>query len=135
VAAERDLIRPTEPSLADLASLAGKDFKDLVEAEVALAKVELRTSARAFGRIAALGAVIGVVAVVGLAMLLHGAAAALDLVWPTWAAYLTVGVATLTVAIVVGAAALRYARSAPLTPTRTLETTKETVAWLKNKIS
>lgn len=122
-----------ERTLGQLVADASKDLSTIVRSEVALAKAEVKRDVSA----AALGAVMFVVAAVFafLALILLLIAAAYGLVaagLSPWLAFLIVGGALLLVGlllILVGRSRLKKVKP----PERTIRTTKETVAALKQR--
>lgn len=78
-------------STADLVKLASEQITQLVRDEVALARIEMTTKAKRMGVGAGLFGGAGIVVVYGVGALIAGAAVALALVLPAWAAALIVG--------------------------------------------
>lgn len=120
--------------LGDLVEQLSADVRELVRAELALAKSELVGNAR---RLAVAAAIAGAGALLGLLALgtfTATAVIALANVWPTW-------LAALVVALVLGALANMLAlvgirvgrRAAPPTPAATIESIKEDVEWVKTR--
>jgi uncharacterized membrane protein YqjE len=120
-----------DASLAELLSATTKDFSELVKAEVALAKLELKEEATEAARA---GAMVGSAAVLGhLALLLGLFAAAwgLDAVMPTGLAFLIVAVVVAIVAAVMFAMGRNRMRAATPVAPQTVETVKEDVQWAR----
>ncbi|HEY3604253.1 MAG TPA: phage holin family protein [Sporichthyaceae bacterium] len=121
-----------EPSLGELVAAATKDMSVLVRSEIELAKLEMTAEAK---KAAMGGGAFGGAAVFGLFGLIMGSFAAaygLDTVLPTWAAFLIVTGAYFLFAAILGLVG-RGAMKKIGPPERTLRTTKETVALLKNR--
>ena len=121
-----------EPSLGELVAAATKDMSTLVRSEIELAKLEITAEAK---KAAVGGGAFGGAAVFGLFALIMGSFAAaygLDTVMPTWAAFLVVTGAYLLLAAVLGLVGLGAVKKLG-PPERTLRTTKDTVAALKNR--
>lgn len=123
-----------EPSLGELVSWTIDDAKKLAQAEVQMAKAELRDASRRMIRGMALALMGTVVVMLGLIALLHALAAALGPVVPTWATYLLSGVVALAVAAALGLLAYRRLESMELVPERAIETTKDDIEWMKTKL-
>jgi uncharacterized membrane protein YqjE len=127
---------PAEESTASLLRGALTDVGEIVRAEMALAKVELREDAKRLGRTLPMGTAGGVLGLFGLVFLLHAIALALDLVLPGWAAYLITAAVTIT-----GGAALMWIAFGRLkdwksfVPERTLESLEENKRWMQRKLS
>jgi hypothetical protein len=122
----------SEPSLGELVAAATKDMSVLVRSEIELAKLEMTAEAK---KAAMGGGAFGGAAVFGLFGLIMGSFAAaygLDKAMPTWAAFLVVTGAYLFLAAVLGLVGLSAVKKLG-PPERTLRTTKETVAALKNR--
>jgi uncharacterized membrane protein YqjE len=122
----------TEPSIGSLVSSASRDVSLLISKEIELAKAELRTDIKNAAQAGVMFGVAAVFAVFLPVMLLIALAEGLVAagIW-RWAAYLIVaGV----LAVVAGTVAMigmrRVKRVKP--PERTIETTKETIAWAKH---
>lgn len=124
-----------EPSLGELFSSASRDVSALVQSEIALAKSELRQDVKKGAAGGAMLAVAGVLAFVALIMISVAAAYAIVALGlhPAWA-FLIVGVVYLVVA---GALAFvgknLLAKLGP--PERTIQSSKETAAFLKRRPS
>ncbi len=119
-------------SIGSLVSAATRDLSALVRAEIELAKIELRADAKAAARGAALFAVAGVFGFFVLVMLLIAFAEGLVAagLW-RWVAYLVVALVLLILAGIVAAIALRSMKQVKA-PERTIETTRDTIAWAKH---
>ena len=119
-------------SMRELIDKLSTDARELVRAEVGLARAELEEKAR---RLAAGGALVGAAAVLGLVALGALAATAiiaLSNVVSTWLAALIVTVVVGVLAgilLLVGIKLLR--RGVPPTPTESVDQMKEDVSWVK----
>jgi hypothetical protein len=117
--------------LADVFQDIVRNVQEIIRAEIALAKTEVRQEAsKAVSSLACVvvGALSGLFAVV---FILWTAAYALGLLWPMWAATLVVaGVLTLS-AIGLLTIGIRRLRELHPTPERTVQTIKENVAWVR----
>ena len=121
----------TEPSIGELVAQVSAQLSTLVHSEIELAKLELRTSVKSGGFGVVLFAAAGVIFVFsltfGLFALAEGlAAAGLD----RWVAFLIVwGMLMVLVVgcVIVGIKLVKRVRA----PKRTIETSKDTVAYLK----
>lgn len=122
-----------EPSLGELVAAASRDASILIRSEIELAKSEIQTEVK---KAAIGGAMFGAAAVLGLfafIMISFGAAYGLDETdLPTWASFLIVAGAYLLFAAILGLVGLSSVKKMG-PPKRTLRTTKETVAALKNR--
>lgn len=120
-----------EPTLGALFADASRDLTGLVHDELQLAKTELREEVKTGVKG---GAMFGGAAVAGLfafVMLLHAAAWGIAEFLPAWAGYLIVAVVLLAVAGVLALVG-KKAVSKISAPERTLRTSKDTAAFLKN---
>ena len=119
-------------SMRELIDKLSTDARELVRAEVGLARAELEEKAR---RLAAGGALVGAAAVLGLVALGALAATAiiaLSNVVSTWLAALIVTVVVGVLAgilLLVGIKLLR--RGVPPAPTESVDQMKEDVSWVK----
>ncbi len=116
--------------LEDIAS----NLTQIVQAEIRLAKTELKEGAE---RVAGPGAALGVgvaLAFYGLGVLLIAAVYALSLVMAGWLATLIVGgVLVAAAGILIGAGGMKL-RRVNLTPDRTIRTLEEDAQWAKQQI-
>lgn len=122
----------SEPSIGTLVSAASRDVSSLIRAEVELAKTEVVKEVKT----AAKGAVMFVVAAVFgffllVMLLLAFAEGLIELGLPRWAGYLVVAGVLLLLAGIVGLIGLRVVKRLKA-PERTIETTKDTLAWVKH---
>ena len=123
----------SEPSLGDLFSDLARETKQLVRAEVQLAKIELKDSATRVGKGAGF---IGAGAILGIGATLCLLTALIALL----ATFMAVWVAALIVAVVIGGIGFALAKKgmnlisqADLAPRETIETVREDVLWLKKR--
>lgn len=123
-----------DSTLTELVERLSHDARELVRAELALARAELVAAARRLGLAAALVAVGALCGLAALGALTATAIIALANVLPAWAAALIVAVALAALAgsmVVAGVVVGR--RSMPPAPAETLESIKEDVSWLKTR--
>jgi len=122
----------TEPSIGSLVSAASRDVSTLIRAEVELAKAEVVKEVKTAAKGAAMFVVAAIFGFFLLVMLLLAFAEGLiALGLDRWAGYLVVaGVLLLTAAILVlvGMRTIKKLKA----PERTIETTKDTLAWAKH---
>lgn len=125
-----------DQSIADVLKSAIGDAQELVRAEIALAKMELRQEVNRVGAgVAALvvGAVVGLVALVFILTAVAWAISEL-LQWPVWSGFLIVAAVVAIVAaalLVMGRNRIRAERRMPLT----VDTLKETMRWMRARTS
>ena len=123
-----------ERPLGELVSDLGRQFRELVTEEVALAKAEVREkadqvtgAARLFGMAAALAHAGGLTLVAAVVL---GLMAAFAL--SAWVASLIVALLLLAAAGGLFLAGRGQLRSRPLAPRQTIDSLKENAEWLKN---
>ncbi|GAB3594432.1 phage holin family protein [Angustibacter peucedani] len=123
---------PTERTLGQLVADASHDLSTILRSEVALAKAELKADVQAAAIGAAMFAVAGVVAFLALILLLIAAAYGLVAAGLSpWLAFLVVaGVLLLVTVVLALVGKSRLSKAGP--PERTIRTSRETVATLKN---
>lgn len=121
-----------EPSLGELVKQASESMSTIVRGEIALAKLELRSSVKnagvGVGAFGAAGVVLVFALIFGLLALAEGL---ISLGLPRWAGFLVVfGLLLLVavIAVVVGVKKVKRVKA----PQRTITTSKETVAYLKS---
>lgn len=133
-AAGERLKSETEGIAALLAGVV-RDLQELVRAEIALAKTEMKEDAQSAGK--AVGAMVagGLVGLVGFVFLMGAAMWALALVLPLWASALVVGVVLAAVAAALALWGKKELAAANMAPERTIETLKEDQAWARRQIS
>ena len=113
---------------------AVEGFRTLARQHLELAKIEVAEAAGVRGAGVGMMAAAAVVVMYAIGFLAAAGAAALALVWPIWAAILTVAVVMIVVALVLVAIGRRTIRKAPPPAPRTRETLKEDARWAKRQI-
>lgn len=123
---------PAEPSLGELVGSATKDLSGLIKGEIALAKAELSSDVKAAGVGAGMFAGAGFFGIFALSFFSIALAEGLTaLGLPRVASYAIVGLLYLIVTAILGLLGkARLKKVKP--PERTIETTKDTVAWAKH---
>ena len=119
-------------SVSELIRSLIADVALLVRREGELGMIELKEKASEVGVAVGLLGAGALFAVFALATLIAAAVLALAIVLPAWAAALIVAALLLAVAAalaLIGRARLRAA--APLAPTRTIETVREDIGWIR----
>lgn len=120
-------------SIPDLIGDVIGNAEALIRGEIRLAKAEIKEELTEAGKAAAMLAVGGVLAVLGLGFLLLAAVYGLSLIMPSWAAALIVGV---TVGVIGGILVMigrnRLQRLTPA-PEQTIQSIKEDVAWVRQQ--
>ena len=130
-AAEPDSGGAGEPSVGQLVSDATTHFSTLVHSEIELAKLEVRSAVKNAGTGAGFFAAAGVLLVFSLTfgfIALAEGLVAMGL-W-RWLAYLIVFGAFLIIVVILGLLGVRKVKKVH-GPQRTIETSKDTVAYLK----
>jgi MFS family permease len=121
-------------SVAELTKELSRDVSELVRKELMLAKAETTQKARRLGvglGLIAAGAVCGLVV---LGALTAAAIMALDIAVADWAAALIVAAIVGVITAVLVLSGLKSVRRAtPPTPTDTVDSVKEDVAWVKTR--
>jgi YihY family inner membrane protein len=122
-------------SMPELIASVLDRMRGLVRKEVELARIEMTeaVAARAKG-LAAFG-VGGVALLFALGFLAAGAALALAIVLPAWAATLIVGGVFLLIGVICLLVGRRTSRSASFVPERTQESLKEDLRWAQQRIA
>jgi uncharacterized membrane protein YqjE len=124
--------RPDEPSLGELVSQASAHLSTLVRSELELAKLELRSSVKnagvGLGMFAAAGVVLVFSLTFGFFALAEGLAAA---GLYRWLAFLVVFALLLVVVGLLAFVGIRQVKRVRA-PRRTIETSKQTVAYLRD---
>jgi uncharacterized membrane protein YqjE len=118
-------------SLSDVFQDVLRNVQEIIRAEVSLAKAEIRQEASAALSSALWMIVGGVSGVFAVLFVLWTVAYALSLVWPKWAATLTIAAILAVAAAVLVVTGVRRFESLHPIPERTVETLKENVAWVK----
>ena len=109
-------------------------FRTLARQHLELAKVEAVEAASARGQGVGMMAAAAIVVMYAIGFLAAAGAAALALVWPVWAAILTVAVVMIVVAVALVLVGRRAIRNAPPPAVQTRETLKEGARWAKRQI-
>lgn len=115
------------------AKAVAEDTRELVRAEVALAKAELMHAVREKAVGAGMLTTAGAAAWLGLQALLIAAGFALALVMPGWAAALVIGAALLIIAAITALIGRRKVAT-PVRLDTTKRTVEEDVAWTKSQL-
>jgi hypothetical protein len=130
--------RPAEPSelpTSELVQRLTEQARTLITDEVALAKAEMTTKAKALGVGAGLAGAGGMLALAGGLALIAAAIAALALVLPVWLAALIVGVVLLAIG---GGLALvgknRIQAGSPPVPKQAIDSTRQDVEAVKSGV-
>jgi uncharacterized membrane protein YqjE len=122
----------SEPSIGELVKDATTQLSTVIHGEIELAKLELKSSFKFGGTGVVLFAVAAIVVVFSLTFLFIGLAELLArYLVPRWAAFLIVFGFLLLVAGLAGFIGFRMVKRVKA-PTRTIETTKDTVTALRN---
>ncbi|HEX8431660.1 MAG TPA: phage holin family protein [Longimicrobium sp.] len=124
-----------EPGLGDLFRQLAQDSATLVRQEVALAKVEMTNNLKAAARAAVMVAVGGILALVGVLVLIAFLVIALgDALNEYWLGALIVGLFFLIVGGLLAMRSLKRLKGESLAPGQTLETLKEDKQWAQSEI-
>ena len=113
---------------------AVEGFRTLARQHLELAKIEVAEAAQVRGAGVGMMAAAAVVVMYAIGFIAAAAAAALALVWPVWAAILTVAVLMIVVGWVLVLIGRRTIRKAPPPVVRTQETLKEDRRWAQRQI-
>ena len=116
-----------------IASAVG-GLRTLARQHVELAKLEVAEAASVRGAGVGMMAAAVVVVMYAIGFVAAAGAAALALVWPVWAAILTVAALMIVVALLLVLIGRRVIRNAPPAATRTREALKEDARWAKQQI-
>jgi hypothetical protein len=124
-----------EPSIADVLRTTLQHAQDLVRAEIALARSELRLELQRMRAAALLFAGAALSAAIAVIFLLTAAAWAIPaaFAWPAWTGFAIVGGAVLVAAVGLGLAGRAYAGGRPMP--HTVATMKENLAWMRARTS
>jgi len=124
----------TDRSIGAVLTDVVADVQQIVRAEVRLARAEFREELGKARRGATFLVAAGVIAALGLGVMLLAAVYALATVWPPWAAALTVAAVSLAVGGALAASGLSQLKSVTWTPDRTASSVKENIQWVKTRI-
>ena len=129
-----------DPRYESVTATLGKivdDIRELFREEVALARAEVRHEISAFSAVAIRFAVGGAAAVFALSFLLLGVAQAMAMLvgWPAWTGYVAMAVLLGAAAAIALQSGRRRARTVSAVPPQTVETIKETKAWIQDRMS
>ena len=125
-----------EQSIADVVRSALRDAQELVRAELALARAEMKEEGRRLAMGAAMLVGAAVAALVAIVLLATAGAwgIAAGLQWPVWTGFAIVGGIILLAAVVagvIGRGRLMNGRHLP----RTMDTLKENAEWIRHRTS
>lgn len=109
-------------------------LRTLARQHLELTKIEVVEAASVRGQGVGLMAAAAAVVRYAIGFLAAAGAAALALVWPVWAAILTVAVVMIVVALALVLVGRRAIRKAPPPAVQTRETLKEDARWAKQQI-
>lgn len=120
--------------LGAVVASAVEGFRTLARQHLELAKIEVAEAAGVRGAGVGMMAAAAVVVMYAIGFIAAAGAAALALVWPVWAAILTVAVLMVVVALMLVAIGRRVIRKAPPPAPLTREALKEDARWAKRQI-
>jgi protein-S-isoprenylcysteine O-methyltransferase Ste14 len=121
-----------ERTLGQLVADATRDLSSIVRGEIDLAKTEIKADAQRAGKGAGLLAGAGVVAFLGVILLLFAVVYALVAAGlSTWLAFLIVAVVLFVVAAIVGLVGKKALSQVHGKPERTIKSTQATIAAIK----
>ncbi len=124
-----------DPSLAVLLRELGDGTRELIKKEILLARAEISASVDQ-GKRAIVWLVIALVpAIMALVALPMALMWGLDTVMPRWAAALVTGGAMLLIAGLAAYIGIVQLRRAKPVPEQTIETVREDVEWMRNRLS
>ncbi|HEX5871651.1 MAG TPA: phage holin family protein [Longimicrobium sp.] len=124
-----------DPALGDLFRQLAQDSATLVRQEMNLAKAELKSNVKSVARDAAMVAIGGILALVGVVVLIVFLVVAVgDALDNYWLGALVVGVLFLLVGGLLAMSSLKKLKHEEVAPTRTLETLREDKQWLQSEI-
>ena len=124
-----------EPALGDLIRQLAQDSATLVRQEVALAKAELRDNVKSVARDAAMIAIGGIVATIGVLVLIACLVMLVgDALDEPWLGALIVGILFLAVGGFMAMKFLKNLKNDTLAPDQTIQTLKEDKQWLQSEI-
>lgn len=125
----------SDRSLGELFSRLGSDLSELISAQIALAKVELRDEARQAGQALAMTAAAAVFGFLALLLLCFAAAWGLAEVLPEGVAFLVVGLVVAVIAAALGLMGKKRIEAAREVAPETIDTIKEDVQWTRRQMS
>ncbi len=131
----RERLTREAESLGALVSGLLQDLQDLVRAEIALAKAEVKEDATTAGKAAGVLAAGGVVGLVAFIFLMLAVTFLLAIWIPLWVSALIVGVVLGIVAAILVMRGKQSLSQANLAPEQTIATLKEDQAWAKRQIN
>ncbi|HEU5433156.1 MAG TPA: phage holin family protein [Thermomicrobiales bacterium] len=131
----RERLAREAESLGALVSGLLQDLQDLVRAEIALAKAELKDDATTAGKAAGTLAAGGVVGLVAFIFLMLAVTFVLAIWLPLWVSALIVAVVLGIVAAILVMRGKQSLSQANLAPEQTIATLKEDQAWAKRQIN
>lgn len=117
--------------LSEILGSLGRDVSELVQAQLDLAKLELREDARNAAKAGAMGAAAAAVAIAALLLVGMAAAWAIAEAWPAWSGFLIVAVVYALVAAVLVTVARKRLEPVTEGPTQTIQELQEDARWLQ----
>jgi hypothetical protein len=130
-----DSASPRESLLVDLLSQLFRDAETLLLQEFALFRAELAENAGRFagGVLVILAALL--IVLIGVVALMAAATLLLGKVLPPWLACALVGILVIAGGVLLGLYGRRLIARAALTPERTLQSLRETGAWIREELT
>ena len=125
-------LRENERTFGQLVADASHDIQGIIRSEVALAKAEVSQGAKVMGKGAGLLVGAGVMALFGLAFLLHTLARVIAVWLPVWAGYLIVTVIVFVITAVLAQLGRKALTTAKPTPDKAIAQAQMTVAAVKD---
>lgn len=125
---------PERRAFGTVVASAVRGFGTLAQQHLELAKLEVAEAASVRGVGVGMMVAAAVVVMYAIGFVAAAGAAALALVWPVWAAILTVAVLMIVVALLLVALGRRAIRNAPKAAPLTQEALKEDARWAKRQI-
>jgi uncharacterized membrane protein YqjE len=120
-----------ERSISAVLSDIVDDVRQIIRAEVRLARVEIREELAKTKRAVAFMTMAGIIGLIALALLFLAAVYALSGIMPAWAAALVVSVAASALGALLFLSGLRQLKSIHMVPPKTAATLQENVQWAK----
>lgn len=132
-----------DPHVADNESIGGlirgilKDFRALLDEEVALARLELQEQAGRVRTAAVSLSIAAVALLMGGAFILVALATAIaDLLgWPVWSGFLIVAIVMSLIGVVTLAMGRTRLRAVNMVPDKTISSIKENAEWISKRLS